>query len=144
MDHRRNQTRQKGMKMPNRRKPEEKKKTHNLKIRLDDIQYDMVQDAAGEAGLTLTEYIRQQAVYGKIELHNHIVADFPKLEKLAREFSAIGNNLNQLARYFNMGGLRSQAMTDELNLCINEIMKMRKEVMEMAGEYRGYTQTHRK
>ena len=43
-----------------------------------------------------------------------------------------------------MGGLKSKAMTDELNRCLNEIMRMRKDVMEMAGEYRGYTQTHRK
>ena len=67
-----------------------------------------------------------------------------KLEKLTQEFSAIGNNLNQLTRYFHMGGLKSKSMTDELTRCINEIMRMRKDVMEMAGEYRGYTQTHRK
>ena len=45
------------------------------------------------------------------------------------------------------GGLslfQSKSMTDELTRCINEIMRMRKDVMEMAGEYRGYTQTHRK
>ena len=48
----------------------------------------------------------------------------------------MGNNLNQLTRYFHMGGLRSQAMTDELNRCINEIMRLRKEVMELAGDYR--------
>ena len=130
--------------MPNRRKPEELKKKHILKIRVDEIQYSLIQDAARKAGLTVTDYVRQQAVYGKIDLHTHIVADFPILEKLVREFSAIGNNLNQLTRYFHMGGLKSQAMTDNLNQCINEIMEMRKEVMEMAGEYRGYTQTHRK
>ena len=47
-----------------------------------------------------------QDVYGKVEIHNHIVADFPKLEKLTQEFFAIGNNLNQLTRYFHMGGLK--------------------------------------
>ena len=128
--------------MPNRKKPIELKKSHILKIRLDDIQYAAIQELAKEAGMCMTEYIRHQAVYGKVEIHNHIVADFPKLEKLAQEFSAIGNNLNQLTRYFHMGGLKSKAMTDELTRCINEIMRMRKDVMEMAGEYRGYTQTH--
>jgi RNA-splicing ligase RtcB len=70
--------------------------------------------------------------------------DFEKLDELNREFSAIGNNLNQLTKYFNMGGLRSQAMTEELTRCINAIMDMRKEVKELGGEYRGYAQTHRK
>ena len=135
---------QKGGNMPNRKKPAELKKTHNLKIRLDDYQYSTIQNLAEKAGMSMTEYIRRQAVYGKVEIHNHIVADFPKLEKLTQEFSAIGNNLNQLTRYFHMGGLKSKAMTNELTRCMNEIMKMRKDVMEMAGEYRGYTQTHRK
>lgn len=130
--------------MPNRKKPGEQKKTHNIKVRLDDKQFDLVQSAASSAGMNISEYIRRQAVCGKVEIHNHIVADFPKLEKLVQEFSAIGNNLNQLTRYFHMGGLKSKAMTDELTRCINEIMRMRKDVMEMAGEYRGYTQTHRK
>ena len=94
--------------------------------------------------MSSSEYIRNQAVYRKVEIHNHIVADFPKLEKLTQEFSAIGNNLNQLTRYFHMGGLKSKSMTDELTRCINEIMQMRKDVIEMAGEYHGYTQTHRK
>ena len=129
--------------MPNK-KEEQQRKTHNIRVRLDAAQYDLIQSAASSAGMSISEYIRRQAVYGKVELHNHIVADFPKLEKLTQEFSAIGNNLNQLTRYFHMGGLKSKSMTDELTRCINEIMRMRKDVIEMAGEYRGYTQTHRK
>ena len=35
--------------MPNRKKPAELKKTHNLKIRLDDIQYNNIQELAKEA-----------------------------------------------------------------------------------------------
>ena len=130
--------------MPNRKKPELQRKTHNMKIRLDDIQYSTIQMLAEETGMNMTEYIRHQAVHGKVDIHDHIVADFEKLDKLNREFSAIGNNLNQLTKYFNMGGLRSQAMTEELTRCINAIMDMRKEVKELGGEYRGYAQTHRK
>ena len=130
--------------MTRRKKPEGTVRNHLVTVRLDDTEYSAVCDSAKEAGLSLSDYFRHQGVYGKVEIHNQIVADFPKLEKLTQEFSAIGNNLNQLTRYFHMGGLKSQAMTDELTRCINEIMKMRKEVMEMAGDYRGYTQTHRK
>ena len=88
--------------MPNK-KEEQQRKTHNIKVRLDAAQYDLIQSAASSAGMSISEYIRRQAVYGKVEIHNHIVADFPKLEKLTQEFSAIGNNLNQLTRYFHMG-----------------------------------------
>ena len=51
--------------MPNRKKPELQRKTHNMKIRLDDIQYSTIQMLAEEAGMTMTEYIRHQAVHGK-------------------------------------------------------------------------------
>lgn len=135
---------EKGMDMTRRKKPEGALRSHLVTVRLDDIEYETVSANAKAAGLSLSDYFRQHAVYGKVEIHNHIVADFPKLEKLAQEFSAIGNNLNQLTRYFHMGGLKSKAMTDELTRCINEIMRMRKDVMEMAGEYHGYTQTLRK
>ena len=107
--------------MPNK-KEEQQRKTHNIRVRLDAAQYDLIQNAASSAGMSISEYIRRQAVYGKVEIHNHI----------------------QLTRYFHMGGLKSKSMTDELTRCINEIMRMRKDVIEMAGEYRGYTQTHRK
>ena len=130
--------------MTRRKKPEGAVRSHLVTVRLDDVEYDLVSANAKTAGLSLSDYFRHHGVYGKVEIHNHIVADFPKLEKLAQEFSAIGNNLNQLTRYFHMGGLKSKAITDELTRCINEIMRMRKDVMEMAGEYRGYTQTHRK
>ena len=93
---------QEGTTMPNK-KEEQQRKTHNIKVRLDAAQYDLIQSAASSAGMSISEYIRRQAVYGKVEIHNHIVADFPKLEKLTQEFSAIGNNLNQLTRYFHMG-----------------------------------------
>ena len=130
--------------MTRRKKPEGTVRNHLVTVRLDDSEYSAVYDSAKEAGLSLSDYFRHQAVYANVEIHPPIVADFPQLEKLTEEFSAIGNNLNQLTRYFHMGGLKSQAMTNELTRCINEIMKMRKEVMEMAGDYRGYTQTHRK
>lgn len=130
--------------MSNQKKPEGLRKTHNLKIRLDDIQYSVIQDAAKEAGMSMTDYIRHQAIYGKIDIHTHIVADSDKLDRLLREFSSIGNNLNQLTKYFHLGGMRSQGMMDELTRCINEIMKMRKEVTALGGNYRGYTQTYPK
>ena len=130
--------------MAYRKNPDNTSRKHRITVRFDDLEYETILSNAEDAGLSMSEYLRNQILHGKVEIHNHIVADFPKLEKLAQEFSAIGNNLNQLTRYFHMGGLKSKAMTDELTRCINEIMRMRKDVMEMAGEYRGYTQTHRK
>lgn len=130
--------------MTRRKKPEAAVKNHVITVRLNDIEYGMVQKAAEEAKLSVSEYFRHHAVFGKVEVHNHIVADFPKLEGISRELSAIGNNLNQLTRYFNMGGLKSQAMQEELTRCINDVMRMRRELVELGGEYRGHLEAHRK
>ena len=65
-------------------------------------------------------------------------------EVITRELSRIGNNLNQLTQYFHMGGLISASMQELLRDCINDVMDMRKEVMKLGGDYRGYSKTHRK
>lgn len=130
--------------MTRRKKPESAVKKHIITVRLNDIEYDMICDAARQAGLPVSEYLRHHAVFGKVDVHNHIVADFEKLDKISRDLSGIGNNLNQLTKYFHMGGMKSQSMTDELTRCINEVMEMREEIMELGGEYRGYAKASRK
>ena len=130
--------------MPNPKKEHGDKKTHNMKVLLDDAQYALVQSAANAAGMKMAAYMRNQAIYGKIEIHNHIVANFSSLERIAAELSSISNNLNQLTKYFHMGGVKSEAMQEELRRCINEVMKMREELLTFGGEYRGYVKTSRK
>ena len=116
-------------------------KSHTLVVRLDDIQYSIIETYAKQLGISMAEYVRRQATQGKVEISYPIVADFDQLQKLTDEFHAIGNNLNQIARYFNMGGLHSTAIRQEINECVMELMKMRKAVMDMAGDFNGYTQT---
>ena len=107
-------------------------------MRVDDVLYEMILSGAEEAGITVSEYIRRQILYGKVEIHAQVVADFPKLEMIARDLSSIANSLNQLTRYFHMGGLRSMMMQEQILRCINDVMKIRTEVMAMGGEYRDY------
>ena len=130
--------------MPRKKMPIEEKKTHITTVRMNEIEYEMVCGRAKDAGLSISNYIRHQAVFGKVENHFQIVADFPQLEVITRELSRIGNNLNQLTQYFHMGGLVSASMQELLRDCINDVMDMRKEVMKLGGDYRGYSKTHRK
>jgi len=130
--------------MTRRKKQDGEVRTHQITVRLDDLEYQMICDAAKDAGLSCAEYLRRQGIFGKVERTFYITADIPKLDALSRQLSGIGNNLNQLTQYFHMGGLKSQAMTEELTRCINEVIKMRKELMEIGGEFRGNLKTHRK
>ena len=129
--------------MPGQKIIEGTLKKHRITIRFNDIEYEMVCRDAEKAGLTLSKYIREHVIHGKVENHYYIVADFPKLDMITRELSGIGNNLNQLTRYFHMGGIRSQSMREELHKCMDEVMSMRKEILELGGEVRGNTKTYR-
>ena len=67
---------------------------------------------------------------------------FPEIKEIARQLAAIGNNLNQIARYFNSGGLQSKSVTEEINRCISGIMDIRDVITEMAGGTSGNNKTH--
>jgi len=149
------------------------RKNHVITVRLNDAQYELISGYAKDAGMRISDYIRTQLMKGNVEIRYQIVADFPELQKVTRELAGIGNNLNQIARYFNMrvsnepdehacmftrrmprqpdseeavrlGGLRSQAMQEEINKCIRAVMEIRKDVAELAGEYHGNLKTSEK
>ena len=63
---------------------------------------------------------------------------------ITREFAAIGNNLNQIAAFFNSGGLPSHVMCENINHAISCIFEMREQVAEMAGKNYGNLKAHRK
>ena len=42
-----------------------------------------------------------------------------EIEAITREFAAIGNNLNQIAAFFNSGGIQSRAMLENINHAIS-------------------------
>ena len=78
----------------------------------------------------------------KVTAKYEIVADVPELKKLVAEFGKIGSNLNQIARHFNQGGIHSQEMRQAINRCIAQIYEMKYEVVKMAGDFHGDTQTY--
>ena len=74
----------------------------------------------------------------------NIVADLGEIQNLTVQAAGIGNNLNQIARYFHSGGLASRGMLEELKRCIAEIRELRQEIVQLGGVYRGNSKTHRK
>lgn len=69
-------------------------------------------------------------------------------QKTAQHFKSylkpIGSNLNQIAKYFNQGGIHSQEMRAAINQCITELYEMKYKVTKMAGVFHGDTETHSK
>lgn len=114
--------------------------THRLVVRLSDTQYEIIQKYAEQMGISMAAYIRHQAVHGKIIISYPIVASVPEIQKLTAQYGKIGSNLNQIAKYFNTGGMQSKAIREEINDCIAELMRLSKQVTEMAGNFNGNTQ----
>ncbi|MDB6481961.1 plasmid mobilization relaxosome protein MobC, partial [Blautia wexlerae] len=54
------------------------------------------------------------------------------------------SNLNQIAKYFNQGGILSQEMRGEINKRLRDLYEMKYKVMEMAGDFHGNTETYSK
>jgi len=134
----------KGYDMARPKKEKELKRNHPVMLRFTDTEYEIITENAAKAGLPLAEFLRRQVMKGKVIAKYEIVADIPELKKLTAEFGKIGSNLNQIARHFNQGGIHSQEMRQTINRCIAEIYEMKYEVIKMAGNFHGDTETHSK
>lgn len=124
------------------KKEKELKHNHRIYLRLTDTEYEIVAANAKAANLSLAEYARKQIMNKRVIVKYELVADLPELKKLISEFGKIGSNLNQIARHFNSGGIHSQEMRKAINQSIARIYEMKYEVLKLAGEFHGDTETH--
>lgn len=113
------------------------KREHRVTIRLTDTEFSIIENAATQAEMSISEYMRTQTMEGKVNARFEIVADVNQIKKLIGEFGKIGSNLNQIARYFNQGGILSLEMRNEIRKSLRDIYEMKYEVMKMAGDFHG-------
>ena len=113
------------------------KREHRVTIRLTDTEFSIIENAATQAEMSISEYMRTQTMEGRVNARFEIVADVNQIKKLIGEFGKIGSNLNQIARYFNQGGILSSEMRNEIRKSLRDIYEMKYEVMKMAGDFRG-------
>ena len=113
------------------------KREHRVTIRLTDTEFSIIENAATQAEMSISEYMRTQTMEGKVNARFEIVADVNQIKKLIGEFGKNGSNLNQIARYFNQGGILSSEMRNEIRKSLRDIYEMKYEVMKMAGDFRG-------
>ena len=125
-----------------------KKKEKNLKrsniitLKLTDIELAVLNEAVDVTGLSRSEYVRKLLLEKQINHQIEVVADMNDLRKLVSEYGKIGSNLNQIAKYFNSGGIQSRAIENEIHQCITDLFLLRKEVLKLAGGMNGNRKTH--
>ena len=126
------------------KKETEKYRNHRITIRFTDLEYSIIETAARQPNMSLAAYVRTQVLKGQVHTKIEIVADVSEIKELLAEFGKIGSNLNQIAKYFNQGGILSQEMRGEINKRLRDLYEMKYKVMEMAGDFLGNTETYRK
>lgn len=132
----------KGEIMARPKKEKELSRSHLIAFRLTDAEYDLLAGMAKESGLSTSAYIRETLLDGKSTVTNEETDDAPELQRLTAEFRKIGNSLNQIARYFHMGVIRSRAMQDEMQEYVSQISDMQREPADMADEPPGSVETY--
>ncbi|MCC8195658.1 MAG: MobC family plasmid mobilization relaxosome protein [Ruminococcus sp.] len=75
---------------------------------------------------------------GKLTVTHEIVAEFPDIREEMKKtnllLSNIANNINQIAKHFNTGGLRSQTVTAELEKALDAVLQIHFDVAKMVDE----------
>ena len=119
-------------------------KTKVISVRVTETTHELLHQQAEDAGMTLSEFAAQMLMKGRVNTSYVFYVHPDEIEAITREFAAIGNNLNQIAAFFNSGGIQSRAMLENINHAISCIFEMREQVAEMAGKNYGNLKAHRK
>lgn len=106
-------------------------------FRVTEELYEIIENEASLAKMSVSEYCRNLATHKKIVMKKEVVFDNPELLSALSNLGKIGSNLNQIAKYLNEGGTVTDQLKKELTQCITDLRHIREDVKEMAGEYRG-------
>lgn len=112
-------------------------KPHQISVRFTNELYEVLSKNASQAHMTKGEYIRQLIAGKRPIIHQEVVFENKELLEVFRNIGKIGGNLNQIARHLNQGEKMTNEAWKIITDCISQLLQMRDEIKEMAGEYRG-------
>ena len=112
-------------------------KTKDVHLRMNETEYALLIERARASNMTVSEFVRNALNNQNVIIKYEITADVPEIKQLISQFGKIGNNLNQIARYFNQGGIISSKMKKEIRKALRDIYEMKYEVEKMIREFRG-------
>ena len=112
-------------------------KIKDVHLRMSKTEYEILLERANTSNMTVSDFIRNALDNQNVIIKYEIIADVPEIKKLISECGKIGSNLNQIARYFNQGGIISSEMRTEIKKALRDIYEIKYEVMRMTGDFRG-------
>lgn len=115
------------------RKDETQRKGKQISIRFSEADYARIASAAKKQNTTVTDYLRDRSVHGRVDTTFQIIADPEEVKKAARELNGILVNLQQISKCYNTGGTYSQAMQDAIRGATDDVLTMLSVLKRMAG-----------
>ena len=112
-------------------------KTKDVHLRMNETEYALLIERARASNMTVSEFVRNALNNQNVIIKYEITADVPEIKQLISQFGKIGNNLNQIARYFNQGGIISSEMKKEIRKALQDIYEMKYEAEKMVRDFRG-------
>ena len=112
-------------------------KGRRINLRVSNVLYNTLSEDARASGLSLSDYIRSVLSNRKVIVKPEIVYNDPRILKALGDIGKIGSNLNQIAHQLNAGEAFSNDMSEHLRSLTKQLLQMRNEIKEMAGDYRG-------
>ena len=123
------------------KKDESLRKRKQISIRFSEADYAKIAESAKKQNTTVTDYLRDRSVHGRVDTTFQIIADPEEVKKAARELSGILVNLQQIAKYYNTGGLYSWALQETIREATDAVLTMLAVLKRMAGERIGNFKT---
>ena len=123
------------------KKDESLRKGKQISIRFSEAEYAKITELTKRQNTTVTDYLRDRSVHGRVQTTFQIIADPEEVKKAARELNGILVNLQQISKYYNTGGTYSQAMQDAICGASDDVLTMLAVLKKMAGERIGNFKT---
>ena len=114
-------------------------KSRPVDLRMDQATYDQVERMAHTANLSVSEYIRQMLVKGKVIVKVEQIMDPVDIKRALANLGHIGSNINQIARYYNGGGARSTEMFNRTMDALSDLYNLKKEIQRLGDDSFGGT-----
>lgn len=112
-------------------------KDHRITIRLTETEFELLDSFARKSDMTYAAYIRKLLSGKTPTIKYEIVFNSKEILKIFANLSNVAGNLNQIAHHLNSGLRWSDELKKEITDNIRELRKMRKDLNEITGEYRG-------
>ena len=102
-----------------------RKRDIQLKFRVTPQEREMIETKMAQFGTTnMAAYLRKMAIDGYI-----IYTDTADIKAFTKELSAIGRNINQIAKRINAGGPAYQADMSEIRERLDEIWQLQRHIL---------------